>query len=207
VILYAQCYSLNLFRNNCPGESCLKRPASFHDFTYQFIKHSAHYFCPHALLFFGNKAWAVYVNIEKACVSQEGCVFSGGDQSRFRGFPFPQRPAIQGNDPRGRVIENWAGREEPGWASLREQVLLRALCSQRFTCSQGFNFMRPYTSIAVWPACELGRVLFYWVEANMEHLFFFFSRGSVLCLWRHCRGHGQVGMEKEDSIRFSELML
>lgn len=64
--------------------------------------------------FFWDKAWALCVNIEEAWVSQEGRVFSGGDQSRFRGFPFPQRPTIQGSRPRGRVIENWAGREEPG---------------------------------------------------------------------------------------------
>ncbi len=31
-----------------------------------------------------------------------------------------------------------------------------ALCSQRFTWSQGFSFTRPNTSTAVWPACEQG---------------------------------------------------
>lgn len=50
---------------------------------------------------------------ESLSKSGGACVLRGGSVS-VQGFPFPQRPTIQGSGPRGRVIENWAGREEPG---------------------------------------------------------------------------------------------
>lgn len=173
-----------VFRNKCPGGSCLKRP-SFHDFTsHQFIKYiwCTSLFCP--------RAWAIFVNIEKAWVSQEGRVFSGGDQSRFRGFPFPQRPTIQGSGPRGRVIENWAGREEPG-LGLTERtgppqgtVFSKVYMLPRFQLYEALYLYSCLTCLWVRMGVHTSVCSFIGWRQVWGIFFFFFSfpsRGRVLC--------------------------
>lgn len=168
-----------VFRNKCPVWRG-------HHFMISQI-YLVHIYCYFRLHLFCPRAWAIFVNIEKAWVSQEGRVFSGGDQSRFRGFPFPQRPTIQGNGPRGRVIENWAGREEPG-LGLTERtgppqgnVLSKVYMLPRFHLYEALYLYSCLTCLWVRMGVHTSVGSFIgWRQVWGVFFFFFNGQGSVL---------------------------